>query len=711
MGSNLEAFEALRAHFGARGSGDSFNARCPCHDDTRESLTCSLSSDKLLLHCHAGCSFESIKSALPQFFKKKEQARVIVKIYDYVNRHGVKEFEVVRYSPKDFRQRRVVGGQYVWSLKDVAPILYNLPAVLDAECVYLCEGEKDADNLIALGLVATTNPSGATKWRKEYTEQLRHVEELIICEDNDDAGRDRTHKLISHLKGIVRNITVLRFEDLPAKSDVSDFLAKFPTKEEKLQALDSKMMESLQNNKSVPIEEEEIEEDDCDDEPKRKVKKPSYCVGKQSAAPEDYVEFVKRTPHIAKNGPMRRELLSDKLVIKGPYGISEPVDNYLLYFRGCANHYPRYFSGRKFEEMLEEHRMNLTPEVCLDIPKWDGVDRLAEIASVIKFRNVTQEQFYDLIRGWGATLWQRLQDPFTQPILPVFVGAQGLGKDTLINALCGGLGFYYKKLDVRKNRPEEAMAQLHSALVFGIEEYDRISKTDPSTLKAIITSPWTDRRLSYERSDKKRMVRASFIASCNTLDILTDSTGNRRFWIFDMIDGGFELRDAGAGLVVGTSKVLRDYPGHYKRKSHAFDRLQILAQFKDLGEGGYEVPTDSEDAMVAFVDSLTPEDSDVSLCEEWEAEIRSASLSGSLIEKFVKDGVRYYSVVDTNPMVDKIAKGIGKSRRAVRRILGNKGYRYRREDGPFYRGALVEGGVPEYVRQDSGFGEQEVISF
>ena len=710
MGSNLETFEALRAHFGARGSGDSFQARCPCHEDTRESLTCTIANDKLLIHCHAGCSFESIKSALPEFFKKKEQARVIVKTYDYVDRNGVKQFEVVRYSPKDFRQRRVVNGEYVWSLKDVAPILYNLPAVLGAECVYLCEGEKDADNLNALGLVATTNPSGATKWRKEYTEQLRNVRELIICEDNDDAGRARTKRIIEHVKGVVDNFMVLRFEDLPVKSDVSDFLAKFPTKEEKLDQLSRRTVDALFSDKSGSVE-EEIEEEDCDDEPKRKVKKPSYCVGKGSAAPEDYVEFVKRTPHVAKNGPMRRELLSDKLVIKGPYGIYEPVDNYLLYFRGCANHYPRYFSGRKFEEMLEEHRMNLAPEVCLDIPKWDRVDRLADIASVIKFRNVTQQQFYDLIRGWGATLWQRLNDPFTQPILPIFVGAQGLGKDTLINALCGGLGFYYKKLDVRKNRPEEAMAQLHTALVFGIEEYDRISKTDPSTLKAIVTSPWTDRRLSYERSDKKRMVRASFIASSNTLDILTDSTGNRRFWIFDMIDGGFELRDAGAGLMVGTSKVIRDYPGHYKRKGQVADRLQILAQFKELGESGYQVPIDSENAMVAYIDGLTPEDSDVSLCEEWEAEIRGAAMSGSLTEEFIKDGIRYYSVFHTNPMVDKIAKGIGKSRRAVRRILGNRGYRMRTNTSIFYAGSLTKVEIPEYVRRDSGFGEQEVIEF
>ena len=178
-----------------------------------------------------------------------------------------------------------------------------------------------------------------------------------------------------------------------------------------------------------------------------------------------------------------------------------------------------------------------------------------------------------------------------------------------------------------------------------------------------------------------------------------------------MIDGGFELRDAGAGLMVGTSKVIRDYPGHYKRKSQVADRLQILAQFKELGESGYQIPIDSENAMVAYIDGLTPEDSDVSLCEEWEAEIRGAAMSGSLTEEFIKDGIRYYSVFHTNPMVDKIAKGIGKSRRAVRRILGNRGYRMRTNTSIFYAGSLTKVEIPEYVRRDSGFGEQEVIEF
>jgi DNA-binding MarR family transcriptional regulator len=48
-----------------------------------------------------------------------------------------------------------------------------------------CEGEKDADALIELGICATTNPGGAGKWRSEYAESLRGAGRIVICYDLD----------------------------------------------------------------------------------------------------------------------------------------------------------------------------------------------------------------------------------------------------------------------------------------------------------------------------------------------------------------------------------------------------------------------------------------------------------------------------------------------------------------------------------------------
>jgi hypothetical protein len=139
-------------------------------------------------------------------------ASEIEKTYDYRNADGKQLFQVVRYFPKGFRQRRPDGaGGWIWNLEGVERALYRLPELLAAderETVYMVEGEKDADRLAALGLVATTNPEGARKWRSEYTAALRgrHV---AIVPDNDEAGLRHAELVASALRGVATSVKVV----------------------------------------------------------------------------------------------------------------------------------------------------------------------------------------------------------------------------------------------------------------------------------------------------------------------------------------------------------------------------------------------------------------------------------------------------------------------------------------------------------------------
>ena len=55
-------------------------------------------------------------------------------------------------NPKDFRQRQPGNnGNWIWNLKGIDPVLYNLPALIAASEVFMVEGEKDADSLMELG--------------------------------------------------------------------------------------------------------------------------------------------------------------------------------------------------------------------------------------------------------------------------------------------------------------------------------------------------------------------------------------------------------------------------------------------------------------------------------------------------------------------------------------------------------------------------------
>jgi 5S rRNA maturation endonuclease (ribonuclease M5) len=148
-------------------------------------------------------------------------------------------FQVVRRAPKDFRQRRPDGnGDWVWNMRGVELLPYNLPAVGNASEVFVCEGEKDCDNLAKIGIVATTNPGGADKegeggkkWPKVFARwfQGRHV---VIIPDNDDAGRRHANAVARKLTDAAASIRILEPLGLPPKGDVSDWLEAGGTAEQ-----------------------------------------------------------------------------------------------------------------------------------------------------------------------------------------------------------------------------------------------------------------------------------------------------------------------------------------------------------------------------------------------------------------------------------------------------------------------------------------------
>lgn len=127
---------------------------------------------------------------------------------------------------KTFRQRRPAapgmmqgrmaakqdreGHWWLWTLEGIEPVLYHLPAIAanpEAD-VWIVEGEKDADALAARGLVATTCPMGAGKWRPSYTEALRG-RRVVLCGDSDEAGRAGMEKVGAALEPVCELVEVV----------------------------------------------------------------------------------------------------------------------------------------------------------------------------------------------------------------------------------------------------------------------------------------------------------------------------------------------------------------------------------------------------------------------------------------------------------------------------------------------------------------------
>lgn len=150
-----------------------------------------------------------------------------VEAYKYEDEKVKELFETVRYEPKAFRQRRPDGkGDYIWNLKGIRRVLYRLPELIAGKNpVFICEGEKDVDNLRLLRLTVTCCPMGAEKWKsqeKEYNPFLKG-RDIFIIPDNDEEGERHLDQVARSLKTFTSSTRVLRLPGEGVK-DISDWL-------------------------------------------------------------------------------------------------------------------------------------------------------------------------------------------------------------------------------------------------------------------------------------------------------------------------------------------------------------------------------------------------------------------------------------------------------------------------------------------------------
>ncbi len=620
----------------------------------------------------------------------EEDKVTLVASYPYLDEDGHILYYVDRFSNKQFKPRTQVQSTGKWVRKRLCePVLYNLPyligAIRNKKTILICEGEKDANTcnskLMSENYYATTNCAGALNWRElEHSAVLKDAD-CIILEDNDEAGRKRTIKIAETLYRYAKSVKYVSFEEeLPEHGDITDFVETFGI---------NTTLAKLAEAKEVPKS--------ADENPVFYfTPQPSEATGlvrskkSKKATYQDYIDFLRTIPGISE---IKRDILSGRLMTQDK-GTWQPLSNYLSYIKSRARDFGTFFDLPAWEDHLERYKLeNCQPELLITLPKWDGRDRILEQSKVFKFKNLSQQDFYELALSWGSNIFRRLEDPFVQPTTIILKGGQGLGKDSLIQAWTGGLGMYVKNLTLLPGQPQETYRQLHKALVFVISEMDRAAKMDIAMLKQVLTTPTTDIRLPFARDDETRFIRASFIASCNIEDIFVDSTGNRRFWVFDCEflglkkPDGVVLDDLGAGEVT-----MCNYPGLWSDPDRDNNRAQILAQFRHWASLGKAPNVDILARMQRYVMEQTPEDAVKLLIEDYRLALTN-SVSYIATRKSPRDGADLYPAACVNPLIKILAKDYGKSIAKVTSLLKIQGLRERLSGGMFYRAAAFSGSL------------------
>lgn len=229
---------------------NSYQCKCPAHQDEKASLTISEEHNKILLHCHAGCSTESILAHVGLTFKdlhtkpaadwkewlEKSKDGKIEDIYNYLDETGKYLYSKVRLKTKEGKKivyGMIEGERIKLSIGNTRKVLFNLKNIQEArktgQTLYLPEGEKDCRTLTKKGLLAATY-GGVGDWKKEFAASFEGID-LIVLPDNDVAGQKVANQIVKDCIAYVKSIKKV-ITSTTEKGDVTDYFEEGHTQEE-----------------------------------------------------------------------------------------------------------------------------------------------------------------------------------------------------------------------------------------------------------------------------------------------------------------------------------------------------------------------------------------------------------------------------------------------------------------------------------------------
>ena len=251
----MQAEQIAKALGNAKRVGKGWLASCPLpthgqgHGDKNPSLSISDGEDgKPLFKCHSGCDQHELFHAIRNYGLLPEieirdplanikplpslQAPVLEHEWVYVDEDGEPLFVKQRFKTgtakgKDYRQMRCVkqpDGTHARfpGFKDTRLVPYRFPELLTAKTagrtIFLTEGEKAADALVSIGVIATSAHAGSGSWPEEITQYFAGAV-VIMVPDNDLAGWMYAGKVAAALIPVVKSLRIL---DLPVEGLTDD---------------------------------------------------------------------------------------------------------------------------------------------------------------------------------------------------------------------------------------------------------------------------------------------------------------------------------------------------------------------------------------------------------------------------------------------------------------------------------------------------------
>ena len=262
----------------------------------------------------------------------------------------------------------------------------------------------------------------------------------------------------------------------------------------------------------------------------------SKCFGKKPVMPAEQLLSIKTDEFMKRRYEFRRNMLAGEVEFRarGSYYIHfAPVTETVLNSIGLnAQAEGLALWDRDVKRYVYSDRVPVfypLEDYLEYLPEWDGKDHIRALADTLPTANA---QWRNLFYIWFLSMtahWYRREHLYANSSLPLLVGPQGCGKSTWCrNLLPPSLRMYYTdSIDFSNKRDAELM--LTRFALINIDEFDSVSSAYQSFLKNVLQKPVVNARQPYKRSIQALHRYASFIATCNNYDLLTDPTGSRRF--------------------------------------------------------------------------------------------------------------------------------------------------------------------------------------
>ena len=164
-----------------------------------------------------------------------------------------------------------------------------------------------------------------------------------------------------------------------------------------------------------------------------------------------------------------------------------------------------------------------------NLPTWDGRDRIRALADTVPTKDGEwRNRFYIWFISMVAH-WQKTDRLYANNLVPVLVGGQGISKSTFFRLLLPPVLRDYHAESINLENKSEAELLMAQNVLITIDEFDRLSKKYQADLKYLIQKPEVKVRRPHQKTFQQMRRLASFAATANPMELLTDPTGSRRY--------------------------------------------------------------------------------------------------------------------------------------------------------------------------------------